>query len=281
MLAMTPHGKLPALLLSIACALTTASARADGPTAGACATASDNAQPLRKAGSLRAAKEQLLVCVNKSCPAIVRDDCATQLNDVEKATPTVVFEAKDGAGGDVTAVTVTMDDAQLADHLDGTSLAVDPGNHHFVFKMPGAPPVAKDLVIREGEKDRHERIAFEPGSAGRSAAAGDGAAGPSRWPVYAAFGVGAVGLVVGAVSGVLALSAKSTLDSECPSKSGCPQNDVSALSTRAWVSNVGFAVGIVGAGVGTVLLLTSGGGDRPSVGISIAPSQVGLVGTFL
>ncbi len=136
---MTPRRRVSASLLALAFAsAVTTMAQADGPSADACATASDNAQPLRKAGKLREAKRQLLVCVSKSCPSMVRDDCAAQLSDVEKAIPTVVFDAKDGRGDDLTSVVVSIDGSQLADHLDGSSLAVDPGRHHFIFKTMGA-----------------------------------------------------------------------------------------------------------------------------------------------
>jgi hypothetical protein len=255
-----------------------AKAAAGGPSADVCATASDDAQPLRKAGKLREAKQRLLVCVNGRCPSVVRSDCTVQLNEVEQVMPSVVFGAKDARGADVAAVLVTMDGAKLADHLDGTSLPVDPGQHRFVFEMAGAPPLTRDLLIREGEKDRQESIVF--GAPPTSGPATASAGGRSTWPVYAAFGVGGAGIVVGSIFGVLALHTKSTLDSECPSKTGCPPADVSALSTRGWIANAGFAAGIVGAGVGAILLLTSGGSDRPSVGIQAGPMSIGLVGSL-
>jgi hypothetical protein len=263
--------------LSVVGVIAPHAARADTPTADACATAAENAQRLYKALKLHAAKAQLLICVDKGCPSVVRDDCAMQLNEIEKTTPTLVFAAKDAAGTDLTTVAITMDGVQLADHLDGSALSVDPGKHRFVFKTLGSNAVVKDLLIQEGVKDRHENIVFEPGGADSTPST---PASDSRWPAYGAFGVGAVGIVVGSIFGVLALNTKSTLDSECPSKSGCPQSDIDALSRNAWISNVGFAVGLVGAGVGTGLLLTSGGKDRPSVSVSIGVSQVGLVGTI-
>jgi hypothetical protein len=277
--------RLAVALVVTAASAVCGSAAADNPSADACAAASDDAQPLRKAGKLGEAKQRLLVCVNTSCPSVVRKDCTVQMNEIEAAIPTIVFGAKDSRGADVAVVTVTVDGAKLADQLDGRSLPVDPGQHRFRFEAAGEDPITKDLVIREGEKDRHESIVF-----GKSGASADHAATPSgptptsagRSPAWAlaTLGVGAAGIVVGSVFGVLALHTKSTLDSECPSKVGCRQSDVDALSTRGWVSNIGFAVGIVGAGVGTVLLLTSGGKSQPSVAVQVGATSVGLSGTL-
>jgi hypothetical protein len=77
---------------------------------------------------------------------------------------------------------------------------------------------------------------------------------------YAAFGLGAVGLGVGAFFGIDAMSKKSESDDNCTP--GCNQKGVDLshdARTAARISTVGFGVGLVGVGVGTWLLLTSGG----------------------
>jgi hypothetical protein len=259
-----------AVSLVLACALTTSmSAFAEGPSADACATASDNAQPLRKTGKFHEAKQQLLICVNKSCPSIVRNDCATQLNELEKVTPTIVFEAKDAGGNDVTAVTVTMDGAPLADHLDGTALPVDPGRHHFVLKAGTNPVVTKDLVIRESEKERHEALVFGAAAAVSAGASNDSSGPPTdvevggspKWPIYTAFGVGAVGLIVGTIGLVGMVNQNSTLSGECTlPNGGCDpkyQPQLDQLHQDQIVAGIGFGVAVVGAGIGTYLLVTA------------------------
>jgi hypothetical protein len=104
-----------------------------------------------------------------------------------------------------------------------------------------------------------------------------------------ALGVGGAGIAVGSIFGVLALGTKSTLDGACPNKS-CPQsskNDIDSLSTQAWVSNIGFAVGVVGVLTGVILLVTAHHGEKreatrahahvwPWVGLGAA----GLGGSF-
>jgi len=277
--------------LSVALPVLTGSVHAygDDPSAEACATASDNAQPLRKAGRLREATQQLLVCENMRCPSIVLDACSRELDEIDNAMPTVVFDARDATGSALTAVTVTIDGAALVDHLDGTPLSVDPGKHRFVFAVTGRKRLKEDLVIREGEKDRYEKIVLlvdDGTSSGlhTSNRTGEGRdEGHTMWPIYGAFGIGVVGLVVGIVSGGFALNTQATLNAECPTKNTCPQsgqNDIDALSRNGWISNVGFAFATIGAGVGIVLLATSANKDRSSVSVRIGPGTIGLVGVL-
>jgi hypothetical protein len=76
----------------------------------------------------------------------------------------------------------------------------------------------------------------------------------SYLPAYIGIGVAVVGVGVGAIFGGIALGNKSTLDSECQNKT-CPNNsqsDIDTMSRNATISTIGFAVGIVGAGVAVV-----------------------------
>ena len=99
-------------------------------------------------------------------PTIIRDDCTQQLkSELRKAQPTIVFDLKDGSGHDLVDVTATMDGVPVAHALDGSPLTPDPGSHVFVFTWAGQPPVTQTFVIREGKKDRHERIVIGDGAA--------------------------------------------------------------------------------------------------------------------
>jgi hypothetical protein len=101
--------------------------------------------------------------------------------------------------------------------------------------------------------------------------------------------VGGAGLVVGASFGVLALGTKSSLDSSCANKQ-CPassQGNINSLGTQAWVSNIGFGVGIIAGVLGTYFLLSSGGSEQPksaSTPLEVRPwvglGSAGLGGTF-
>jgi hypothetical protein len=114
---------------------------------------------------------------------------------------------------------------------------------------------------------------------------------PSHVPAYIAFGVGVAGVGVGAVTGVLALGKKSSLDTACgPTKTGCPstsQSDIDSAKTFGTVSTIGFIVGGVGVAAGIVLLLTEGSSSNATATVGsvhvtpdIGAGFVGAHGSF-
>jgi hypothetical protein len=233
-----------------------------GPTKDQCADANEAAQTLRAASKLRSAIDQLTVCVSKSCPAPVRDDCARRLDDAQKALPTVVFDVHTAAGADVTAVTVKMDETVLTTTLDGSAIAVDPGQHTFSFAADGLPAIDKPVLIREGVRAQHVRmilggtvappvfVTAEPPRANHSS---------MRVASYVAFGVGVAGLAMTAVFGLLALGDRASLNN-CAASGACPPSDRSALSglhSNGELSDIGTGVGLAGLAVGTVLFILS------------------------
>jgi hypothetical protein len=129
-----------------------------------CVDANTKAQSLRRSSKLVAARAQLAVCADPRCPGMVRDDCIQRLDELEKVQPTIVFDAKDGAGNDLSDVRVSMDGKPLVGRLDGTAVAVDPGPHAFTFEVTGQPIVTRGFVLKEGEKLRRERIVIGPHS---------------------------------------------------------------------------------------------------------------------
>jgi hypothetical protein len=260
------------LAASLGPVLRTTQASADPPvtaTKDRCIDADAKAQPLRREGKLAAARAELALCINRQCPGMVRDDCAQRLDEINRAQPTIVFDAKDTADNDLNAVRVTVDGEKLAERLDGSPLPVDPGAHTFAFETPGQPPTIRRLVVREGEKGRIERIWFagppsaaaippavgtpaatattpsEPLLAG-GAAPTDRAAAPtpsSSLPVEGgshgggaqrAWGlvlgsIGLGGVAVGTVYGLLAASAWDDSKNEC--SPGCPAQNHAAASS--------------------------------------------------
>lgn len=151
------HAVLAISALASLHALPLTAAAAD-PTTGECLSAYERSIKLRSQHELTAAREQLLVCASPSCPEDVRNECASRIAEVSAQLPTLVFEAKDREGNDLVAVTVTMDGAPLVERLDGSALPIDPGEHDFVFSMEGAPSVTKHVLVREGDKTRHESV---------------------------------------------------------------------------------------------------------------------------
>ena len=254
------------------------------------------AQDLRRSSNFSAARDQLRQCSSApSCPALIRDDCTKRLDELEGAQPTLVFEVKDAAGNDLSAVKVTIDGALLTERLGGTALSVDPGEHTFTFEAGGLTPLTRKLIIREAQKDRRESItlaalvARRPGASQlpevqaqppppplASAKPGLGA---QKSVAIVAGGVGVVGIVLGSAFGALALSKKSEAESACPGtpcRTQAGANEWSDAASTGNISTAAFIVGGVAAAGGLLLWLTA----KPSEG---APSaQVGFgAGTLL
>jgi hypothetical protein len=272
-----------------------------------CIDANGKGQELRREGKLSAAREQLRLCANPTCPAMVRDDCTKRLDDLERAQPTIAFEVK-ASGADVSAVKVTMDGKPLAERLDGTALPVDIGEHVFTFEVPGQPPVTRTLVLTEGEKGRRERITITgppapapvpqaapapapspetnapAGPAPVSSAAGPaptGGMGTQRILGLVAGGVGVAGVGVGSVFGLMTLSQKSQQQSACASSTSCTSSghaqalsDHSSGMTDGAIATAGFIAGGVLLVGGALLFFTAGHpSDSPSAaGLLVVPS---------
>jgi hypothetical protein len=205
-------------------------------------------------------------------------------------------------GAPIDKVTVTVDGATVPSALFDADRATDPGAHEVRAAAPGYKPTALSVQVAPGvespvslklEPDANavagaldsSTSPLQPGAQGgspgaavfsASTPASPASGSPNRAPAYVAFGVGVVGVAVGSVFGVMALGTKSTLDSACNSgKTSCPsasQSDIDALSSRALISNIGFAVGIVGVAVGTVLLITSHGSEGATASAA-SPAQ--------
>jgi hypothetical protein len=161
-------------------------------------------------------------------------------------------------------VHVTLDVQPLAPTLLGTKMKVDPGAH-VVIADGGGTEKRSDIALREGEFNEAALDFSAPAAPAGATSGASGDHGPapvtssgSRWLVYAGFGLGAVGLGVGAVTGGLAFSDRNSALNDGCSGGKCPpaaQSDEHAMQTMATVSTIAFAVGAAGVVTGVVALL--------------------------
>jgi hypothetical protein len=105
------------------------------------------------------------------------------------------------------------------------------------------------------------------------------AQGDSNAWTYAAFGVGAAGVLAGATFGVLAMNAAGDLESSCPGRV-CPTAQQGALDdAKLWasLSTAGWVVGALGVAAGTTLVFA-----RPSAttALVLSPAGAALRGAF-
>jgi hypothetical protein len=241
-------------------------AHADGTDA--CLAAYEKSQQLRQDGKLAASREQLVQCVQPTCPNLVKKDCSQWLAELDASTPTVIVNARDGEGKDVLNVRVLVDGAVLLDKLDGKPHQIDPGVHVFRYEREGNEPIEESIVIQEREKNRVITAKIVP--------AGQPSVGTTtprmevtpRSPVlgYALLGVGVAGA---AAFGVLAAIGNHDVDemrSTCAP--GCDESRVDSAKTKILVANVSLGVGLIAAGVGTfVLLQPAKGGTGLQLGV--------------
>ncbi len=163
--------------------------------------------------------------------------------------------------------------------------------------VPGAPAVLSQAPI--APTNPSQSIASTPPSPATvahaksesgSASEVNPSGAESRSPATGAWivgGIGATGLIVGTISGVLALKKASTLSSECPrGYANCPataQSDINRLHTQELVADISLGVGLGGAVITGIILLTSGHKETttaPTVTGWLGPRSVGIGGTF-
>jgi hypothetical protein len=196
-------------------------------------------------------------------------------------------------------VDITVNGEALAPGLVGTPLERDPGK--YVVRAAGArvaAPQEETVVLAPGDTKRAAlRIVILPAPAPSQAPAS--ALAPATVPrteasrarrtaTWAAFGVGAVGLVGAGVSFLVRQGALDTLHNSCQDQNGslqCPNNQpnlpsaADTGSTASTLANVFGAVAIVGIATGVVLLATSH--PRSSgTALMLSPTGVSAVGRF-
>ncbi len=228
-----------------------------------------------------------------------------EVDTVAPKVGAVTITIKSAAGTDVADPQVVLDEHPINSASLGVRRAIDPGTHVLRVTAAGFKPAeTKFTTIEGGSMD--EPLVLEqdlsappptaavpattPGATAAAVSSSDtGAPQPSnarKIAPFVAFGVGGIGLVLGAVTGVLAIGKHSTLSDEC--KNGCgpgtPQDDLSSYHTMGTLSTVGFIVAGVGAAAGVVLLVTepktaptTGLLRRSDAGASVS---LGAAGTF-
>ncbi len=290
-----------ATLGAVAVALATLAA----PRAGAdttkeqCVKENADAQALRIDGKLAGARALLEACGDATCPALVRDDCAQRLNEIDRVQPAIIFDVRDATGADVSGVSVAVDGAP-PQKLRGLALRIDPGEHELTFSAPDRGPLTRRFVVKEGEKERRERIVFAesrppvaspaPASA---AAASTTPMRPERVVALAIGGAGIAGLALGSVFGALTLSTVSDQNAACASSTQCPDHakavsDHSAAATDAVLSTVAFVAGSALLVGGVALFLVTPNRSASSAASARPPSWAlapsagpGAAGLFL
>jgi hypothetical protein len=246
----------------------------------ACSQAYEKAQEEKAAGRLNFAIAQLKDCVDTACPKFIREDCSRWLVEAEAALPSLVFAVRRD-GKDQLEVEVTCDGAVLAQALDGKAIPIDPGLHTFIIRIPGFDPVERQLLVREGERNRRVEADFRTPRANPFALIDQTAAAPSGGGArrtiltYGLAGVGVLGVGGFALFAVLGRRQQSDLEHDCAPS--CSSARVDSVKTKYLVADLSLGVGVAALGAATYLFLTNRGAKANSHAtvVSFAPRTSG------
>lgn len=243
-----------------------------------------SARALTKLGKLVEAEARYLEVIrlptsvgDEAIQEQARQDARNERAELARRIPSVLVRVE---GAPAAEVAVTMDGAPLTGSAIGESHLVNPGRHR-IEGVRGAARASADVVAAEGEQ---KTAVLRFAGAGADAAATPatdvgptaprgGASSTMRTVGWATMAAGGAGILVGAVTGLVAISKKGSLDDAGCVSGSCPvgQRDaVDSYQRMRLVSGVGLIAGVVLAGAGTYLLLTTpandgAGAERASV----------------
>lgn len=180
-------------------------------------------------------------------------------------------------------VQVRSDGKELPAVALGEALPADPGPHLVRVGAPGFRDETRSVTLEEGKTTVVEfelqRMAVQRAAPGQPSARGW-----SRPTGITLAAVGAVGLGVGAVTGVLSLNKVSSIRSDCPSYPHCPADDTAgqenlrSAKELGTVATAGFLAGGILAATGVVLLVLRPGDEhKPASPDDRASSSAGRV----
>jgi hypothetical protein len=192
---------------------------------------------------------------------------------------------------------VTIDDAVIPPAALGVKRPADPGAHLIRAVAEGFSPAEASVTLKEGATgtvtlEIKAPLAVKPPVAvvvppplPIAPTSPEAPRGSTQKTLgFVALGVGGVGLVLGGVTGGLAIGKHADLADFCGN--GCPpdkQGDLDSFHTLATLSTVGFILGGAGVATGTILLLTLPGrksADEPRVTPVLGLGYLGAKGTF-
>jgi hypothetical protein len=279
----------------------------------ACITTHATGQREAKAGHLRLATQLFTQCgSDESCPNQLRQECAELLQTVQQTVPSVIFAVLDEKGDDISAVKVFSTDELIADGLDGRAVQVDPGKHRFRFLLPWGAVLSSDVLIREGEKNRliqvklgdeaapaeSKPVTTEPPPAQVQAPPANSQPAVRSKPPVAAWilgGTAVAALGVGTTFAIVGSSKKSDINACSPNCGSDMHSTYDALKRDYLIADIGFAIGVVTAGLATWQFLTprsSAADNRTSYSVHREPAVrplafalpgaagVGVLGSF-
>ena len=272
------------------------------------------ARTLAQLGSLVEARDQLVAVLRippkPNDPSVIADArVAAQAlsDDIDARIPGIRVALQGLAPG--ASSTVSIDGAVIPPAALVAYRRVNPG-HHVVVARVGNGERREDVTLAEREKrdvtldvGAASLVALSPTTAGTAsepehAAPGSAGGGPWTALAFTGFGVGAVGVIVGFITGIISISKTNAAKSVPPSQGGCTgdncgpgtYSDINAANATGNVSTVAFIVAGAGVALGVTSLIVGrspshtepGDAAPPRLSVSpwIGPFGGGVRGSF-
>lgn len=245
-----------------------------------CVAAHAEVQRLRKEHRLLEAREALRDCTRSECPVPVLRECAAWIVEVEKETPSVLFNVT-AKNEQVTGSKIFVDGQEVDLPSHGVPLALNPGKHTYRVEHPGYRPVTKDFIVFEGQRFTRLDVALEPlvePSAPKEPAPATEKYRPVPALTYVLAGIGLVGMGGFAAFGLLGESERRELERTCMPR--CQDSDVDPLHKKYLAADIALGVGAVGLAGAALTFLLRPTEERPVV-VSVVPSATGVSGSVL
>jgi hypothetical protein len=208
-----------------------------------------------------------------------RAEAAALSESLRRRIPTLILEGLPTKG----VVRVEVDGKAVADPR--VPIMLDPGSHAVRVAVEGREEQLHQVTLSEGARERLG-VSSSEGTTSRdeTGEADQDARVPTL--AYVGFGIGAVGIAVGSVTGYMTWSKSKELEDSCGGTVCSPsyQDDIDSGRRSAMISNIAFGIGAVGVGVGVVALLTgeSDASARETGGLrlGVMPGGAVLSGQF-
>lgn len=179
-----------------------------------------------------------------------------QITTLRAVTPRLTLMLPKGPSS---GVVVTLDGKVLSDASLGVAIPLDPGEHLVTTRVEGAAPSETRVGLARGDIKSILLNVPRPAPVVVPVPGVSLEAGPSgkRVGAFVAGGLGVAGLVVGAVTGGLAISEKSAVNDGCSDLGCTPEGKAAAdrLKRFGTASTIGFVLGSAALAVGTVLFV--------------------------
>lgn len=210
-------------------------------------------------------------------------DAKRELEALTPRIPSLVIKVEGMPAG---GAQVTLDGDIVATALLGEPLPTNPGRHTVVVQL-ASRSIRREVLVQEGKQERVVlQLAEAPASTGSAPSPATASAAPrsERQPAsarktvgWALVGTGGAGLVLGATTGILALTKKSALEdsSECQRRDclRTQTDEVNSYNSLRVVSGIGLIAGTALAATGVVLVVLA---PTPERGSQVGSTQVWL-----